>query len=288
MRRKNAKHAQAVPGKSKDSRPLLKRTYMKAVSFCLAFALVAAVLTVPSMTLAPDVEAIANQKAIAFSVGDLEDFSSVISSVCGYEETQPATEQETTEAVEETTAPATEAETEPETEEVTEPATEAQKQETEETYEEQTSSSIVSQVSNSVSKSDYLLTISNPDPNYAPGTVTLSAADRDLLERLVMGEAGSLGFTGCALIAQAIKDTMVLEGTASVSRIISEYNYSASVSVKANSAAVEAVNYVFDQNGSAVQHRILYFYESNICSSDWHESQNFIIDYNGVRFFDRW
>lgn len=280
------KHAQGV--ESTSDKPLLKRTYMKVISFTLAFLLVAAALIVPSTTLAPDVEAIANQKAIAFSVGDLEDFSNVIIANCKTEEaTQPVTEQETTKATEATTVPATTAPvtTEPETE----PATEAET-ETEPAAEtaDAKSTIISSDVADNVSRSDYLLSISNPDLSYNPGTVSLYDSDRELLERLVMGEAGSLGFTGCALIAQAVKDTMLLEGISSVSDVISRYGYSASTSIKPNEAARDAVSYVFDKNGSAVQHRILYFYESSICSSSWHESQNFIVQYENVKFFDRW
>ena len=51
----------------------------------------------------------------------------------------------------------------------------------------------------------YLLAIDNPDTSYSTSTVELSDADRDLLERLCMGEFGSGGFIGAALIAQAVK-----------------------------------------------------------------------------------
>ena len=298
LRRKETKCYYAQ-GKSKNEKSLLKRTYFKVISFSLAFLLIGAALVIPTTTLAPDVEAIANKKAIALSVGDLEDFSNVIVSNCKAEETVPVTEQETT------VQPTTEAKTEPETteqptteavavttEETTEKVTEATEPTTEKTevaqHEEKVASSVISEVSNSVSNSNYLLSISNPDPNYVPGTIKLTDSDRNLLERLVMGEAGSLGFTGCALIAQSVRDTMVLEGITSVSDVISRYNYSGSTSVKANSSAVKAVNFIFDQNGSAVQHRILYMYESSICSSPWHESQNYVVSYGSVKFLDKW
>lgn len=296
LRRKNTKYIY-VQSKSKNKIPLFKRTYFKVLSFSLAFLLIGAALVVPTTTLAPDVEAIANQKAIAFGFGDLEDFSAVIVSNCKAEdETEPETQQETTKTTEpeteaepETTEYSATEETEIEIDEIIEEVTETTEPEEETTqYEEKISSSVISEVSGSVSSSNYLLSISNPDPNYTPGTVILSDNDRKLLEKLVMGEAGSLGFTGCALIAQSVRDTMVLEGITSVSEIISRYNYSGSTSVKANSSAVEAVSYIFDQNGSAVQHRILYMYESSICSSPWHESQNFVVSYGSVKFFDKW
>lgn len=292
MRRKTSKHYR-VQSESKSKKPLLKRTYVKVLSFSIAFLMIAAALIVPTTTLAPDVEAIANQKAIAFGFGDLEDFSAVIVTNCKTEvPTEPVTVQETTEAtepetesVEETTEEATEPETELETLEETESVTEPEAQVEE--YNEAVSS-VISEVSSSVANSNYLLSIANPDPNYVPGTVILSDEDRNLLERLVMGEAGSLGYTGCALIAQSVRDTMVLEGITSVSEVIRRYNYTGSTSVKANSNAVNAVSFIFDQNGSAVQHRILYMYESSICSSPWHESQNYVVTYGSVKFFDKW
>ena len=92
-----------------------------------------------------------------------------------------------------------------------------------------------------------------------------------------------MGFTGCALVAQSIRDAMNLSGTSSIDRIISEYQYFGSTSIEPNSDVLNAVSFIFDQNGSAVQHRVLCFY---IGYSSWHETQTFITEYDGVRFFD--
>ena len=135
-------------------------------------------------------------------------------------------------------------------------------------------SSTVNQAANS---GDVLLEIDNPDANYSPSQVTLSDYDRAKLERLVMGEAGSMGYTGCALVAQAIRDAMNLSGTSS------DYGYYGSTSIEPNADVKAAVSYIFDENGSAVQHRVLCFY---IGSSAWHETQNFVVELDGVRFFD--
>lgn len=141
-------------------------------------------------------------------------------------------------------------------------------------------SSTVNQAANS---GDVLLEIDNPDANYSPSQVTLSDYDRAKLERLVMGEAGSMGYTGCALVAQAIRDAMNLSGTSSIDEIISDYGYYGSTSIEPNADVKAAVSYIFDENGSAVQHRVLCFY---IGSSAWHETQNFVVELDGVRFFD--
>ena len=64
---------------------------------------------------------------------------------------------------------------------------------------------------------------------------------------------------------------------------ISEYGYYGSTSIEPNADVKAAVSYIFDENGPAVQHRVLCFY---IGSSAWHETQNFVVELDGVRFFD--
>ena len=120
---------------------------------------------------------------------------------------------------------------------------------------------------------------------FLPSPVSLSSYDREKLERLVMGEGGSMGYTGCALIAQSIRDAMNRSNTTSIDRIISEYQYYGSTAYAPNQDVKDAVSFIFDQNGSAVQHRVLCFY---VGSSSWHESQNYITSIGNVRFFDLW
>lgn len=133
----------------------------------------------------------------------------------------------------------------------------------------------------------YLLAIDNPDTSYATSTVTLTDADRDLLERLCMGEFGSGGFIGAALIAQSVKDAMCFDGYTSVADVIKYYHYDGRTDVGTNEACRQAVRYIFDDNHDAVQHRLLYMYNPYLCTSSFHESQRFILSYQGVRFFDR-
>ena len=129
----------------------------------------------------------------------------------------------------------------------------------------------------------YLIDISNPDYSYSPSRVSLSSYDRAKLERLVMGEAGSMGYLGCALVAQSIRDAMNRSNTSSIDQIISQYQYFGSTSIEPNSDVKSAVSYIFDNNGAAVQHRVICFY---IGYSSWHETQTFITQVGGVRFFD--
>lgn len=133
----------------------------------------------------------------------------------------------------------------------------------------------------------YLLAIDNPDKSYSCSKITLSDEDRDLLERLCMGEFGG-SFIGASLIAQSVKDAMSFDGFTSVQQVINEYRYTGNTKKGTNDYCRQAVKYIFDENHDAVQHRIMYMYNPYMVKSAFHESQNFILSYGDVRFFDRW
>lgn len=138
------------------------------------------------------------------------------------------------------------------------------------------------------SNSKYLLEISNVDPKYVGHVVKLDPYDRDILERLVMGEAGGEGFIGACLVAQAIRDTMINDGYPTVESVRTSCGYYGSVYTTPNQDVLDAVRFIFDEGGAAVQHDIIYFYAPSICFSGFHESQEFVVEYNNHRFFDRW
>ena len=124
--------------------------------------------------------------------------------------------------------------------------------------------------------------------DYNPKYVHLSKYDREKTERLVTGEAGVLGYEGCVLVAQTIRDSMNLTGTSSIDKIIKDYKYKGSTINKATDDAVKAVSYVFDEGGYGVNHRILYFYAPNLKESKWHETQKYITRCGNMKFFDKW
>ena len=138
------------------------------------------------------------------------------------------------------------------------------------------------------SSGKYLLAIDNPDPSYVSYSVSLSAYDRDILERLVMGEAGAEGYIGACLVAQAIRDTYVQDGFTSIETLRTSMGYYGSLSRTPNQDVLDAVSFIFDQGGAAVQHNVMFFYAPSLCTSGWHESQEFVVAYNSHRFFDRW
>lgn len=132
----------------------------------------------------------------------------------------------------------------------------------------------------------YLFNINNPDTSYIEVPVVLDESQRSLLERLVQGESGGLDIESAALVAQCIRDAMVYKGYTDINKIIVELKYSGSTKKEPTEATKEAVRLIFDEGKSAVQHRIIYFYAPKVVDSRFHESQNFIIEYGGHRFFD--
>lgn len=135
----------------------------------------------------------------------------------------------------------------------------------------------------------YLVAIDGPDTSYSCGHIELSDKDRELLEKLCMGELGSGGFTGAALIAQAVKNAMYFDGYTSVQAVINDYHYTGRLTTPTQRVK-DAVVYVFDMDKDAIQHRILYMYNPELMDdgfSNFHESQNYICTYQYVRFFDR-
>lgn len=136
-----------------------------------------------------------------------------------------------------------------------------------------------------------LLDIQNPDPSYTGTAIRVTGADRDILERLVMGEAGNQGFEGAALVAQCIRDMYLAGGFSSVDAVRRNCGYSGSLKRTPNQDVLDAVSFIFDEGGYAVKHRIFYFYSpANMSNgySKFHESQNNIINYKDHKFFDRW
>lgn len=259
----------------------------RILSVALGVALAAVTLIVPTTTLAPDVNAFADTKAAAYSVGDVDKFAVAITNNCVVETTIPETEVVTTQSVTKATESTKQTEKKENKEVATTTATEPTAKATEPVEKvEETKPVKVKETkpqSTPTYSTGYLIGISNPDYNYSPKPVTLSSYDRAKLERLVMGEAGSLGFNGAALVAQSIRDSMNLSNTTSIDWIINEYQYYAPTDKEPTQTVKDAVSYIFDSNGSAVQHRILCFYTG---VSEWHETQEFIVGCGNVRFFD--
>ena len=129
---------------------------------------------------------------------------------------------------------------------------------------------------------EYLLDIDNPDDNYIPAKINLTDEEVEELARIVEGEFGGGDFIGCALIAQSIRDAMVTFGYSAmeIRENMQYYGYSTPESI----GAYEAIKWIFDGH-AVVQHRILVM---NNSPGGWHGTQNFVVYYQGVWFYDMW
>jgi spore germination cell wall hydrolase CwlJ-like protein len=132
---------------------------------------------------------------------------------------------------------------------------------------------------------DAMVQISNPDGEYEGHVINLSDSDRDLVERLIMGESGGIDLTASCLVAQSIRDAMYYKGYSSIQQVRTEMAYSGSITKEPNEYVKQAVKIIFDNGGYVVRHKVLYFYAPKLVSSSWHESRDFIIEYGGHRYF---
>ncbi|MBR1482465.1 MAG: G5 domain-containing protein [Ruminococcus sp.] len=140
------------------------------------------------------------------------------------------------------------------------------------------------------SENTVLIKTKSDDNNFSLPKVKLSEHDRDLLERLLTGEFGS-SFTGAALVAQAIKCAIVYDNYTSMESLISGMGYVGSTNIGKTQNAVDAAKFIFDENGLAVKHRLFYMCTEDYFNSapgNFHSTQNFILQYENVKFFDRW
>lgn len=121
-------------------------------------------------------------------------------------------------------------------------------------------------------------TASLPAVRYA-----LTDSERDTVERVVMAEAGGEPLEGQMLVAQCI-----LNGSEKLGirpdEAVEKYKYTASRPDPTQSVR-DAVAAVFDKGETVTDEPVLYFYNPALVRSDFHESQIFVIEVGGHRFF---
>lgn len=120
------------------------------------------------------------------------------------------------------------------------------------------------------------------EPTPAP-RFELSAAERDVVERVVMAEAGGESFEGQMLVAQCILNAAEKRGV-DPSEAVVLYSYTKR-RPDPTQRVKDAVAAVFDRGETVVDEPILYFYNPALVTSDFHESQIFVIEEGGHRFF---
>lgn len=117
-----------------------------------------------------------------------------------------------------------------------------------------------------------------PAPRYE-----LSDAERDVVERVVMAEAGGESYEGQMLVAQCILNAAEKTGTAP-SEVVVTYKYTKSRPEPTQSVR-DAVAAVFDDGETITGEPVMYFYNPARVTSKWHESQIFVTEIGGHRFF---
>ena len=120
------------------------------------------------------------------------------------------------------------------------------------------------------------------EPTPAP-RFELSAAERDVVERVVMAEAGGESFEGQMLVAQCILNACEIDAERP-EVVVVLYQY-AKARPEPTQSVRDAVAAVFDRGETAVNAPILYFYNPAKTTSRWHETQDFVIEVGGHRFF---
>lgn len=111
----------------------------------------------------------------------------------------------------------------------------------------------------------------------------LTDYERWVVECMVMGESGGEPYEGQILIAQCILNAC-LKDDIQPSEVKTTYKYSGWKENPTKSVK-KAVSAVFDLGEKIVDEPILYFYAPLLCKSKWHETQIFVIEFGGHRFF---
>lgn len=100
---------------------------------------------------------------------------------------------------------------------------------------------------------------------------------------MVMGEAGAESDKGKMLVAQCILDACEQDGLRP-DEVRRQYQY-AGWNENYTQEVVGAVKKVFEEGQRVTEQQTLYFYAPGLCRSGWHESQTFVIEEGGHRFF---
>lgn len=115
-----------------------------------------------------------------------------------------------------------------------------------------------------------------------PDRYDITKEDKVTLERIVEGEAGGESFEGKCWVATCLRNAMEKDGlTAEQVRVSYQYSgWKENVSEETERAVAE----VFER-GNKTHDSVLWFYSPKWCNSEWHESQRFVEEIGGHRFF---
>ena len=114
----------------------------------------------------------------------------------------------------------------------------------------------------------------------------LSDYERRVVECIVMGESGAESYKGQILVAQCLLNACKKDGL-QPSQVRTKYKYSG-WNTNPSESVKKAVRAVFDDGYKVTSEYVLFFYAPKYAKGRWHETQKFVCEVGGHRFFAEW
>ena len=111
----------------------------------------------------------------------------------------------------------------------------------------------------------------------------LTAKERDLVERVVMAEAGAEPYEGQLAVAQCILNASKLQDIPPA-QVVVKLKYT-KARPEPTEQVKQAVAAVFDDGATVFDHEVIYFYAPALVVSNWHESQEYVTTIGCHKFF---
>lgn len=122
------------------------------------------------------------------------------------------------------------------------------------------------------------------EPETPPVRYELTNIERELVERVVMGESGNQPYAGQMAVAQCLLNDSEKSGIRPTEAVI-EYQYTSNRPEPSESVR-NAVAAVFDRGEVVTEETILWFYAPKyVDGTPWHESQRHVLTINDHKFF---
>lgn len=112
----------------------------------------------------------------------------------------------------------------------------------------------------------------------------MTEEERTIVEAVVAAESKGEDFNGQCLVAQCILNTAEATGKRPDEVVLAPNQY-ATPDYENGYLVSAAVSAVFDDGYQVTEEPIRYFYAPAWGTSKWHESQDFVIEHGGHRFF---
>lgn len=128
-----------------------------------------------------------------------------------------------------------------------------------------------------------ITTTAEPSETTGGPFYALTEYERDLVERVVMAEAGGESYKGQMAVAQCILNASIIRQLAPP-QTITALKY-AKARPEPTKSVKEAVAAVFDDGETVFDRDVIYFYAPGLATSSWHESQVYVTTIGCHRFF---